>query len=103
MTISSDARQPAVHDYPGAELTPSVLGQLIALYEHQTFTEGVLCNINSFDQWGVEFDETQALELQTALSNSEGSAQAHGQLDRIRCALVPSYTRRSPALGCGEW
>lgn len=35
-------------------LTPSVLGQLIALYEHQTFTQGVVWGIDSFDQWGVE-------------------------------------------------
>ena len=50
------------------KLTPSVLGQLIALYEHQTFTEGVLCNINSFDQWGVELGKAQAVELQTIVS-----------------------------------
>ena len=36
------------------KLTPSVVGQLIALYEHQVFTEGVIWGIDSFDQWGVE-------------------------------------------------
>lgn len=35
-----------------SRLTPSVLGQLIALYEHQVFTEGVVWGIDSFDQWG---------------------------------------------------
>src|SRR5437763_12337406 len=35
-------------------LTPNVLGQLIALYEHKVFTQGTIWNINSFDQWGVE-------------------------------------------------
>lgn len=57
------------------KLTPSVLGQLIALYEHQTFVEGVLSNINSFDQWGVELGKTQALELQTALCHPEEARQ----------------------------
>lgn len=57
------------------KLTPSTLGQLIALYEHQTFTEGVLSKIDSFDQWGVELGKTQALELQTVLSDSEQAAQ----------------------------
>ena len=37
-----------------AALTPSVLGQLVALYEHQVFTQGVVWGLNSFDQWGVE-------------------------------------------------
>jgi glucose-6-phosphate isomerase len=58
------------------KLTPSILGQLIALYEHQTFTEGILCNINSFDQWGVELGKSQALELQTAVSNDDQTAQS---------------------------
>ncbi|MDV6285058.1 glucose-6-phosphate isomerase [Rhodococcus jostii] len=57
------------------KLTPSVLGQLIALYEHQTFAEGVLSNINSFDQWGVELGKTQALELQTLLGDSGQAAK----------------------------
>lgn len=41
-------------------LTPAVLGQLIALYEHQVFTEGVVWGIDSFDQWGVELGKAQA-------------------------------------------
>ncbi|MEY4364802.1 MAG: glucosephosphate isomerase [Actinomycetota bacterium] len=41
-------------------LTPSILGQLIALYEHKTFVEGVIWNINSFDQWGVELGKVLA-------------------------------------------
>ncbi|MFF2107108.1 glucose-6-phosphate isomerase [Rhodococcus koreensis] len=51
-------------------LTPSVLGQLIALYEHQVFVEGSVWDINSFDQWGVELGKTQALALQAALAPS---------------------------------
>ncbi|MGU3292424.1 glucose-6-phosphate isomerase [Williamsia sp. M5A3_1d] len=45
------------------KLTPSVIGQLIALYEHQVFVEGAIWGINSFDQWGVELGKTQAKEL----------------------------------------
>ncbi|MGL6235748.1 MAG: glucose-6-phosphate isomerase [Segniliparus sp.] len=45
------------------KLTPSVLGQLIALYEHQVFVEGAVWGINSFDQWGVELGKTQAKAL----------------------------------------
>jgi len=44
-------------------LTPSVLGQLIALYEHITFTQGVVWGINSFDQWGVELGKRLADEI----------------------------------------
>ncbi|WP_280785062.1 glucose-6-phosphate isomerase [Rhodococcus opacus] len=48
-------------------LTPSTLGQLIALYEHVTFVQGVVWGINSFDQWGVELGKKAALELVPAL------------------------------------
>jgi glucose-6-phosphate isomerase len=41
-------------------LTPSVLGQLIAVYEHKVFTQGVVWGINSFDQWGVELGKVLA-------------------------------------------
>lgn len=55
-------------------LTPSVLGQLIALYEHQVFVEGCVWGINSFDQWGVELGKTQAFALQPALTAAEDPA-----------------------------
>jgi glucose-6-phosphate isomerase len=42
------------------KLTPEVLGQLIALYEHKVFVEGVIWGINSFDQWGVELGKKLA-------------------------------------------
>lgn len=50
------------------ELTPSVLGQLIALYEHITFTQGVVWGIDSFDQWGVELGKELANELAPAVT-----------------------------------
>lgn len=49
-------------------LTPATLGQLIALYEHQVFVQGVVWGINSFDQWGVELGKNAALDLTDALS-----------------------------------
>ncbi|MBF6437027.1 glucose-6-phosphate isomerase [Nocardia cyriacigeorgica] len=53
------------------QLTPSVLGQLIALYEHQVFVEGTIWGIDSFDQWGVELGKQQALALAPLLTSSE--------------------------------
>ncbi len=48
-------------------LSPSVLGQLVALYEHTVFTEGVIWGIDSFDQWGVELGKVMAKQLAPAL------------------------------------
>jgi glucose-6-phosphate isomerase len=45
------------------ELTPAVLGRLVALYEHSVFTQGVIWNINSFDQWGVELGKVLAQRI----------------------------------------
>lgn len=56
-------------------LTPSAAGQLIALYEHQVFTEGVIWGINSFDQWGVELGKTQAKALLAALTDPASPAR----------------------------
>ncbi len=52
-------------------LTPSVLGQLIALYEHLTFTQGVVWGIDSFDQWGVELGKQLAQQLTPAVAGDE--------------------------------
>jgi glucose-6-phosphate isomerase len=49
------------------QLTPHSLGALIALYEHKTFVQGVLWDINSFDQWGVELGKVLAKQIQTEL------------------------------------
>ncbi|GAB3079896.1 glucose-6-phosphate isomerase [Corynebacterium aquatimens] len=53
------------------QLTPFALGSLIALYEHITFVEGVIWDINSFDQWGVELGKEQANQLAAAVSGAE--------------------------------
>eukprot|EP01087_Luapelamoeba_hula_P007119 TRINITY_DN1728_c0_g1_i2.p1 TRINITY_DN1728_c0_g1~~TRINITY_DN1728_c0_g1_i2.p1 ORF type:complete len:385 (+),score=77.07 TRINITY_DN1728_c0_g1_i2:125-1279(+) len=54
------------------KLTPHVLGQLLALYEHKIFTQGIIWNINSFDQWGVELGKQLAQRIQPELK--DGSA-----------------------------
>ena len=69
-------------------LTPSVLGQLIALYEHQVFTEGVIWGVDSFDQWGVELGKTQAMALLPVLTEESPPAQ---QSDSSTDALVRRY------------
>jgi glucose-6-phosphate isomerase len=52
-----------------AKLTPSVLGQLVAAYEHRVFTQGVIWGINSFDQWGVELGKAMANQLAPKLQS----------------------------------
>jgi glucose-6-phosphate isomerase len=70
------------------KLTPSVVGQLIALYEHQVFTEGVIWGIDSFDQWGVELGKTQAKALLPVLTSADSPA---AQSDSSTDALVRRY------------
>ena len=71
-----------------ARLTPSVLGQLIALYEHQVFTEGVIWGVDSFDQWGVELGKTQAKALLPVITSAASPAE---QSDSSTDALVRRY------------
>ena len=69
------------------QLTPFVLGQLIALYEHRTFTQGVVWGVNSFDQWGVELGKVLAKAIIPELE--DGSAElAH---DSSTNALIERY------------
>jgi glucose-6-phosphate isomerase len=56
------------------KLTPSILGQLIALYEHIVFTEGTVWEINSFDQWGVELGKVMANQLAPKLTGPSAPA-----------------------------
>ncbi|MGD6746181.1 glucose-6-phosphate isomerase [Streptomyces sp. BH106] len=69
------------------DLTPSVLGQLVALYEHKVFVQGAVWNIDSFDQWGVELGKVLAKRVEPALT--EG-ADVPG-LDTSTKALVAKY------------
>ncbi|MFG2822937.1 glucose-6-phosphate isomerase [Kitasatospora sp. NPDC048365] len=69
------------------ELSPSVLGQLIALYEHKVFVQGAIWNIDSFDQWGVELGKVLAKRIEPVLLTGEGTAA----LDSSTAALVAEY------------
>ncbi|MEV4393140.1 glucose-6-phosphate isomerase [Nonomuraea sp. NPDC049607] len=53
------------------KLTPSTLGQLVALYEHIVFVEGTIWGVDSFDQWGVELGKKMALDVAPALTSEE--------------------------------
>ena len=69
-------------------LTPSVLGQLIALYEHITFTQGVVWGIDSFDQWGVELGKQLAQQVAPAVA---GDSTALAEQDASTAALISYY------------
>ncbi|WP_328335373.1 MULTISPECIES: glucose-6-phosphate isomerase [unclassified Streptomyces] len=68
-------------------LTPSVLGQLIALYEHKVFVQGAIWNIDSFDQWGVELGKVLAKKVESVITGGRGGAD----LDSSTATLVDTY------------
>ena len=70
--------------YP--KLTPFVFGQIVALYEHRVFTEGVIWGINSFDQWGVELGKELATRLLPMVEGADASqkdASTRGLLAKL--------------------
>ena len=69
-------------------LSPSVLGQLVALYEHKVFTQGVVWQINSFDQWGVELGKVLATAIGPELTDTAAPPPAH---DASTNALIRRY------------
>ena len=69
-------------------LTPSVLGQLVALYEHQVFTQGIVWGLNSFDQWGVELGKVLASAIVGELTNTDTPDLRH---DASTNALIERY------------
>ena len=69
-------------------LTPSVVGQLIALYEHIVFTEGTVWGIDSFDQWGVELGKKLALEITPAVQGDSAALDAQDSSTR---SLIAKY------------
>ena len=77
-------------------LTPAVLGQLIALYEHKVFVQGVLWGVNSFDQWGVELGKALAQRIAPELTAATEPPLRH---DSSTNALIRRYRR---ARGGGE-
>ena len=68
------------------ELTPSVLGQLIALYEHIVFVQGVVWGIDSFDQWGVELGKELANRITPELTGD-----STGEHDSSTTAMIDWY------------
>jgi glucose-6-phosphate isomerase len=72
------------------ELTPSVLGQLTALYEHKVFTQGTVWQINSFDQWGVELGKVLATRIAAELAPTAPPGLDH---DSSTNALIRRYRR----------
>ena len=71
-------------------LTPGVLGQLIALYEHITFTQGVVWGIDSFDQWGVELGKQLAQQVAPAVGGDEAALAEQDLSTRL---LIDYYRR----------
>ena len=77
------------------ELTPRTLGALVALYEHSVFVQGIIWNIDSFDQWGVELGKALATRTAAELASVELPALTH---DSSSNALIRRYrARRGPA------
>ena len=70
------------------QLTPTILGSLIALYEHNVFTQGVLWGVDSFDQWGVELGKVMAAEIIPQLADSTEPVLQH---DSSTNALIRRY------------
>jgi glucose-6-phosphate isomerase len=73
--------------YP--KLTPFTLGQILALYEHRVFVEGVILGINSYDQWGVELGKELALALQPVLEGKAGTEGKDGSTSSLVAFLKP--------------
>ena len=77
-------------------LTPETLGALIALYEHKIFVQGVLWNVNSFDQWGVELGKALAREILphiNGLGCEKGEGTAVAGVDALDASTAALLTR----------
>ena len=73
------------------KITPGTLGALIAYYEHFTFVEGAVWNINSFDQWGVELGKSLAKKIQAELDES-GENTSH---DSSTSGLINAFKKKA--------
>jgi glucose-6-phosphate isomerase len=76
------------------QLTPEILGKLVALYEHSVFTQGTIWNINSFDQWGVELGKALAQRIIPELESKTEPALSH---DSSTNALIRRYRKLKAA------
>ena len=75
-------------------LTPEMLGKLVALYEHSVFVQGVIWNIDSFDQWGVELGKVLAQQIIPQLNSKGEPILSH---DSSTNALIRCYRRHREA------
>jgi glucose-6-phosphate isomerase len=73
-------------------LTPHTLGALVALHEHNVFTQRTIWQVDSFDQWGIELGKVLASQILPALTNVAEPALAH---DGSTNALITRYRRRA--------
>jgi glucose-6-phosphate isomerase len=76
-----------------SKLTPKALGSLVALYEHKIFVQGVIWDINSFDQWGVELGKQLAKKINGELDQVESGASVNWQHDSSTNALIQYYLK----------
>jgi glucose-6-phosphate isomerase len=76
------------------QLTPEILGKLVALYEHSVFTQGTIWNINSFDQWGVELGKALAQRIIPELESKAEPALSH---DSSTNTLIRRYRKLKEA------
>jgi len=72
------------------ELTPEMLGKIIALYEQKVFVQGTIWNINSFDQWGVELGKVLANRISPELTSEAEPKLGH---DSSTNTLIHRYRR----------
>ncbi len=75
------------------ELTPNVLGQLVAFYEHRVFVQGAVWGINSFDQWGVELGKVLATRIGAELSDESFDPALH---DSSTSSLIERFRAANP-------
>lgn len=76
------------------KLTPKCLGSLVAMYEHKIFVQGIVWDINSFDQWGVQLGKELANKIMPELSDAAGEISSH---DSSTNALINHYKKRRAA------
>jgi len=76
-------------------LTPETLGKLVALYEHSVFTQGVIWDVDSFDQWGVELGKVLAQRIIPELESDKESTLGH---DSSTNNLIRRYRMRKDAM-----
>ena len=100
---SRKQNQPNYQDFKGNRpsttlmykvLTPYVLGQIIALYEHRVFVEGIILGINSFDQWGVELGKGLAQQIFPSINNRNHKVRGFGNSLKGLIAKTHAYRQK---------